>query len=47
MHTKIVQSIFAAALLMAIKERMTRVALFLLRPKALPTSQLVATIAKV
>jgi len=33
MHTKIVQSILAAALLMAIKEKMTQAALLILDPQ--------------
>ena len=40
MHTKIVQSILAAALLMAIKEKATQAALLLLRPPQKPASLL-------
>lgn len=43
MHTKIVQSILAAALLMAIKEKVTQAALLLLRPPQKPALELVLT----
>lgn len=42
MHTKIVQSILAAALLMAIKEKMTQAALLILNPKPQALTPLVS-----